>query len=176
MSTKLIILGILYEKKFHGYEIKNKIQKTMGNFTSIAFGSIYFALAKLSEERLIEKTNVEKAGKRPSRNIYKITDAGKQKFIYLLENALKNTNKQYFTIDSALTFLSKLPGKKIEILLEKRIKTEKQILNNLIKHRNTVVLNKNKPNLTGLLTEHSIIHHKAELYWLNKIKLYLQTN
>ncbi len=50
MSTRLVILGFLRERSLHGYEIKQLIEDRMGDWTSIAFGSIYFALSKLAEE------------------------------------------------------------------------------------------------------------------------------
>ena len=67
MSTRLVLLGLLRDRKLYGYELKHIIEDHMGDWTSIAFGSIYFALNKLSEEGLIEKVAVEKPGKRPSR-------------------------------------------------------------------------------------------------------------
>jgi len=49
MSTRLVILGLLRERPLYGYEIKHVIEDHMGDWTSIAFGSIYFALGKLTE-------------------------------------------------------------------------------------------------------------------------------
>jgi DNA-binding PadR family transcriptional regulator len=49
MSTRLVILGLLRERSLHGYEIKHIIQDHMGDWTSIAFGSIYFALKNRRE-------------------------------------------------------------------------------------------------------------------------------
>ena len=47
----------------------------MGDWTNIAFGSIYFALGKLSEEGFIEKVATEQQGGRPSREVYQITES-----------------------------------------------------------------------------------------------------
>ena len=49
MSVRLVLLGLLHERPLYGYEIKQIIEEHMGDWTSIAFGSIYFALDKLAE-------------------------------------------------------------------------------------------------------------------------------
>ena len=67
MSTRLVILASLRDQPLHGYEIKQIIEEHMGDWTNIAFGSIYFALGKLAEEGMIEKIATEKEGNRPSR-------------------------------------------------------------------------------------------------------------
>ncbi len=69
----MVILGLLRDQPLHGYEIKHIIEEHIGDWTSIAFGSIYFASGKLSEEGLIEMVATEKAGNLPSRGIYQIT-------------------------------------------------------------------------------------------------------
>jgi len=53
MSVRLVILGLLCDRPLYGYEIKQIIEEHMGDWTSIAFGSIYFALDKLAEEGFV---------------------------------------------------------------------------------------------------------------------------
>ena len=84
MSVRLVLLGLLRDQPMHGYEIKQTIEDRMGDWTSIAFGSIYHALAKLTDEGMIEKAGVEQEGNRPSRTIYQITESGQAEFTRLL--------------------------------------------------------------------------------------------
>ena len=84
MTVRLVILGLLRERPLHGYEIKQIIEEHMGDWTSVAFGSIYFALDKLAEERFVEKIAVEQKGNRPSRSVYQMTAAGRDEFLRLL--------------------------------------------------------------------------------------------
>jgi DNA-binding PadR family transcriptional regulator len=90
MSTRLVILGLLRDQPLHGYEIKQIIEEHMGDWTSIAFGSIYFALGKLSEEGLIEMAVTEKKGNRPSRSVYQITESGRSEFLRLLKEVWRD--------------------------------------------------------------------------------------
>jgi len=109
MSTRLVILGLLKDQSLHGYEIKQIIEEHMGDWTSIAFGSIYFALGKMSEEGLIKKVATEKEGNRPSRSIYQITATGRKEFLRLLREVWSEFERQYFGIDIGLAFMSALP-------------------------------------------------------------------
>ena len=84
MSTRLVMLGLLRERPLYGYEIKHIIEEHMGDWTNIAFGSIYFALGKLAEEGFIEQVAVEQEGRRPSRSVYQITEEGRDEFLRLL--------------------------------------------------------------------------------------------
>jgi DNA-binding PadR family transcriptional regulator len=44
---ELAILGLLKESEFHGYELKKRLAETLGAFSSVSFGSLYPALARL---------------------------------------------------------------------------------------------------------------------------------
>lgn len=44
---ELAILGLLKEHEFHGYELKKRLTDTLGPFSSVSFGSLYPALARL---------------------------------------------------------------------------------------------------------------------------------
>ncbi|MDQ3896943.1 MAG: PadR family transcriptional regulator, partial [Actinomycetota bacterium] len=44
---ELAILGVLKEQQLHGYELKKRLTETLGSFSSVSFGSLYPALARL---------------------------------------------------------------------------------------------------------------------------------
>lgn len=44
---ELAILGLLKEQELHGYELKKRLGDTLGPLSSVSFGSLYPALAKL---------------------------------------------------------------------------------------------------------------------------------
>ena len=94
LSTRLVILGLLQWRPLYGYEIKQIIEERMGDWTDIAFGSIYFALDKLTDEGLIERVSIEQKGNRPSRSVYEITDAGRTEFLNLLRQTWQELDRQ----------------------------------------------------------------------------------
>ena len=108
MSTRLVILGLLRDRPLYGYELKQIIEEHMGDWTNIAFGSIYYALGKLDEEGLIEQVAVEQEGRRPSRSVYQITAAGQAEFLRLLREVWGEVERHYYALDIGLVLLHML--------------------------------------------------------------------
>lgn len=51
---ELAILGVLRESELHGYELKKRLREVMGPLSSVSFGSLYPALAKLEATGLVK--------------------------------------------------------------------------------------------------------------------------
>jgi DNA-binding PadR family transcriptional regulator len=170
MSTYLTILGLLKQRDLHGYEIKQVIEEHMGDWTSIAFGSIYFALAKLAKEGLVRKVSVGKQGNRPSRTVYGITDEGRKEFRRLLEDLWRSPERQYFSFDIALFFRSELPPKEIRRYLEQRITHTQQALQHLRRHKTEGMSDPQIPPTAGVIFDHTLVHLEAEMRWLETLK------
>jgi DNA-binding PadR family transcriptional regulator len=169
MSTRLVILGLLRNQPLHGYEIKQIIEEHMGDWTSIAFGSIYFALGKLSEEGLIEMVATEKAGNRPSRSIYQATEAGRAEFLRLLRDVWSEPERQYFAIDVALAFMNALPPEEIKGYLQKRLAQLRGELDYLKLHQQDQMSQPEVPASATAIFEHARAHAEAELAWTDEL-------
>jgi DNA-binding PadR family transcriptional regulator len=165
MSTRMVILGILQREPLHGYEIKHIIEDHMGDWTSIAFGSIYFALGKLAEEGFIEKIATEQEGSRPSRSIYQITEAGSQEFTRLLREVWQDVERHYYTLDIALSFIHALPIEEVKGYLRGRVTQLKATLQHLDTHKDEQLANEHVPRLAAAVFDHSWGHFQAELAW-----------
>ena len=165
MSTRLVILGLLRKRPLYGYEIKHIIEDHMGDWTSIAFGSIYFALGKLAEEGFIEKIATEQEGNRPSRSIYQVTDAGSQEFKRLLRQLWSEMERQYFAFDIALFFAGTLPIDEIKGYLRGRIAQLEATFEHVNAHRAEQLANEHVPRLAAAIFDHSLAHLRAELDW-----------
>ena len=165
MSTRLVILGLLQERQLYGYEVKQIIEDRMGEWTNIAFGSIYFALKKLAEGGFVEKVGTEQEGSRPSRTVYQITEAGREEFLRLLREVWRDLERHYFTIDIGLAFLEALPVKEVEGYLQGRIAQLEGILQHITAHRAEVLADEYVPRLVAAVFDHSLAHFEAELAW-----------
>ena len=165
MSTRLVILGFLRERPLYGYEIKHIIEDHMGDWTNIAFGSIYFALAKLAEEGFIEKVATEQEGSRPSRSIYQITEAGQAEFMRLLREVWGEVERHYFSIDIGLFFMAALPAEEMIHYLRQRVAQLEAILQHLNDHQAEQLSREGVPALAAAIFDHSRVHFQAELTW-----------
>lgn len=170
MSTRLVILGLLQNHPMYGYELKSMIEDHMADWTSIAFGSIYFALNKLSEEGLITKVATEQEGNRPSRTVYEITDEGRKEFMLLLRNQWTEVKQEYYDFDIALFFQEYLPTAEIISMLNGKVHGLEAAIKHLEGHRAESLANAEVPRTAAAIFDHSLVHMKAELEWLKSLK------
>jgi len=165
MSTRLVILGLLRERPLYGYEIKQIIEEHMGDWTSIAFGSIHFALGKLAEEGFIEKVGTEREGSRPSRSVYQITEAGRAEFLRLLRAVWGEVEHHYSALDVGLFFVDALPIEEVKGYLRGRVAQLEAIVQHVTTHRAEQLAREEVPHLAAAIFDHSLAHFQAELAW-----------
>ncbi len=169
MTVRLVILGLLHERPLYGYEIKQIIEAHMGDWTSIAFGSIYFALDKLASEKFVEMVELEREGKRPSRSVYQITDSGREEFLRLLRESWKQVERQYFSIDICLFFLESLPPGEVKNYLQMRQAALQTALGHIQSHRAEQIAIPEVPPLAAAIFDHTLVHTQAELSWVTDL-------
>lgn len=88
MNVRTLCLSILYEEDATGYDIRRMCTDgECAYFVEASYGSIYPALAKLEEEKLVTSRTETQPGK-PARKVYSITEAGRTAFAKELEGAL----------------------------------------------------------------------------------------
>jgi DNA-binding PadR family transcriptional regulator len=166
----MVILGFLRGSPLYGYEIKQRIEHVMGDWTDIAFGSIYFALKKLDEEGFIRKTGTEQEAGRPSRTVYEITSAGREEFMRLLRGVWGNVERQSFDFDIALSFIGALPAQEVKDNLRKRIAGLEHVLQYIGSHEQEQVADEHTPKrLVAAVFAHHRVHLQAELEWTREL-------
>lgn len=80
MNVKTLCLGILSHGEATGYEIKKLFENEYSHFYEASFGSIYPALARLTEDGLVSCVQ-QAQDKRPDKKVYRITSAGRLAFL-----------------------------------------------------------------------------------------------
>jgi len=159
----------LRERPLYGYELKQIIEEHMGDWTNIAFGSIYFALKKLAEEGFVEQVAVEQEGNRPSRTIYQITEAGQVEFLRLLRGVWSEVERHYYTIDVGLAFMEALPVEEVKSHLQGRITQLQGIVQYLGEHQAEQMTQPHVPAAAAAIFDHSLAHFQAELDWTHDL-------
>jgi PadR family transcriptional regulator, regulatory protein AphA len=76
-KTKYALLGVLSLMSGSGYDIKKFCDSSIGYFWNENYGHIYPVLKTMEQEELITK-QVEQTEGRPSKNVYSITEKGKE--------------------------------------------------------------------------------------------------
>lgn len=78
MDVRTLCLAVLSGGDASGYEIRKALQEApLGHFQDAAFGSIYPALSRLSDQGLVSGTALSQE-KRPDKKVYSLTTAGER--------------------------------------------------------------------------------------------------
>lgn len=127
--TRVVLLGVLRNGPMHGYLIKQTIHDWYMDFwADVKLGSIYAGLKRLVSEGFVEEVGTSRAGNRPVRTTYGITDAGRAELRRLLRSFWTPPVRVARPVDLALQFALVLTPDEIEPLLRERLQAlENQI-------------------------------------------------
>lgn len=89
MNVRTLCLAILSGGESTGYEIRKlSTEGHYSHFVDASYGSIYPALTRMEEEGLVKSREETQKGK-PSRNVYSITDVGREAFVEALKKPIQ---------------------------------------------------------------------------------------
>ncbi|CAK1230049.1 PadR family transcriptional regulator [Fructobacillus tropaeoli] len=129
MKGQDVILGLLMKKSLSGYEIRDFIENRLSHFFDSSFGMIYPTLKKLEQNNLVTKKTILQ-NDRPNKNIFSITQKGKDSFLASLQNEPKPDQlKSDYLIH--FYFGEYLDKEALYVLTQKQIKQVKEKLSSL---------------------------------------------
>ncbi|MCB8906622.1 MULTISPECIES: PadR family transcriptional regulator [unclassified Streptomyces] len=105
---ELSILGFLYEKPLHGYELKERIHGLSGHVRPVSDGALYPAITRLVKNGLVDSRTEPGASAAPRRTL-SLTADGRRELLARLrapKDAEITDGQRFFTL---LSFLGRLP-------------------------------------------------------------------
>lgn len=127
MSFKLVILGLLMERKLHPYEIRQTMkQRSMHKYMKLQDGSLYYAVDQLKKEECIEVVEVVKEPGRPDKTVYRITAKGRELFQELLLHQFEQNKVIEHPLYAALPFAGFGDQARIAEALERKLAEAEQ--------------------------------------------------
>ncbi len=167
MERKLLLLGLLRDQKMHGYQLNEVIDSHIGMSLLLKKATSYDLLKKLASDGWITSYE-ERAGNRPARRVYAVTEAGKAAFQAMLRASLAAYEPAEFASDISLAFLDALPVAEALPLLEQR----RAIIAGLLEQAAAVAPH---PGSLQLVIEHRQHHLRSELTWIDDVITRLKT-
>jgi len=118
----LAVLATLSEEPMHPYRI-TQVLRERGKEHSIRlnWGSLYSVIASLEKNGLIEATHSERAGSRPERTVYAVTDAGREAALSWLRRIIEVPAKEYPDFEAGLSLIMLLGPDEAAALLTRRL-------------------------------------------------------
>ena len=163
-GQQLLLLGILFQGKMHGYGLNEHVQHALGQYADVKKSTVYYALDKLEKECFITQETARE-GKRPERRVYQITEEGRTRFFDLLRTHLASYERTYYTDDIGVVFMDQLPAAEVRQLLTEKQQRIQASLDELLQHPE---LDEHASSLRYLI-QHSTAHIRADLVWLDGI-------
>ncbi|WP_216364247.1 PadR family transcriptional regulator [Subtercola boreus] len=169
-SIRLYILGSLAQRgEMHGHQLRLLAEEEHVHlWTDISVGALYGAIKRLAAEGLIDVVRVEREGNFPERQIYEISDAGRQALAGLRLEQLSTLTFRSDPFDLALTRLDGDRLDDVPHIVESRIRA----LEVLLEETEEANL-RAQPYLTISETfamEHREHRIRSELDWLRELQ------
>jgi len=169
-SIRLFVLDAFARYgEMHGHQLRLQAEKERVHlWTDISVGALYGAIKRLAADGLLTEVRVEREGNFPERQIYAITDAGRETLRELQQTALLSVSRQTDPFDLAfarpdLDRLDDLPR-----TIQERLDALEHLLVDTIANNNRA-----RPWLT--LNEEFVIAHgehrlRSEIDWLRSLQ------
>src|SRR5438552_8884707 len=187
---ELALLGLLKEHELHGYELKRRLTETLGVLSSVSFGSLYPALARLERAGAVKAVEAN-ASARPipgtgalsgelaafrarraatrgarGRKVYGITDRGERLFAELLA-AESQSGDDDRAFNLKLAFARFLPAEARLGLLERR---RAHLVERLDRAKAAIRSGRERLDAyTNSLMEHSNDSTERDISWLDQL-------
>ncbi len=122
-SIRLFVLSAVAEfGPVHGHLIRQFAERMQAPlWTDISVGAIYGAINRMASEGLLRETAQERAGNRPTRQLYEITDEGRRALDVLRREGLSEVWFKPDPFDLALTRMDRKTAKALPAILVKRL-------------------------------------------------------
>jgi DNA-binding PadR family transcriptional regulator len=118
----LAVLSYLSQQPMHPYELGRTLREH-GDDRSIKFnhGSLYMVIGQLARAGFITEQETSRAGQRPERTVYALTDAGRDELRDWLAELVERPQHEYPAFVAALSLIGALPPSQVLGLLRERL-------------------------------------------------------
>ena len=126
-AVRLLVLGVVRTRgEAHGYAVHRELMSwRVDTWTAVKPPSIYHAVKQLDKEGFLESSDKTDSPRGPARVAYRLTPAGDDEFLRLLEVALTSPDIEEF--GAGIAFMRCLPRGRVERLLQEQLTATRAI-------------------------------------------------
>jgi DNA-binding PadR family transcriptional regulator len=169
--ARLFVLGTLERGPAHGHEIRRLAERIdVESWSEAHIGSVYNAIRRLESEELIRAIRSEQEGRRPTRTVYEITDAGRMELASLRDKLLHDVALPSDPFDIALWVSADTPVHDLEHAIDRRCAALRELGDRLQSERSRLTAAGYLPAVGELLFRHGEIRIEAELRWHQELR------
>ncbi|MFS8099144.1 PadR family transcriptional regulator [Lentzea alba] len=117
----LAVLALLSERPMHPYEMAQTMrERHQEEVIKLNYGSLYTVVEGLLKHGLITASATQKAGNRPERTVYAVTDAGTEELHDWLRELIAVPAKEYPRFEAGISLVGLLPPDDALVVVEQR--------------------------------------------------------
>lgn len=160
----LAVLACLYERPMHPYEMATTLrERHKDESIKLNYGSLYSVVESLKTHQLICEQETARAGHRPERTVYRLSDAGRLELVDWLSELLCLPEKEFTRFEAGLSLMPVLPPQDAVGLLEERCRRLEMEIGLHRASRDLVA--GRLPRLLAIESEYRTALREAELQW-----------
>jgi DNA-binding PadR family transcriptional regulator len=165
----LAVLATLHSGPMHPYQIARLLRhRGKDDVIKIRYGSLYTVMQDLEERGLVTAEGTERAGHRPERTVYRLTEDGAEELAERLRELISEPVKEYPVFAAALSLIASLHPDELTGLLAERLQAlELEIVSTsaILDH----AAGQQLPRLFMLETEYGLAMKRAEADWVREL-------
>jgi DNA-binding PadR family transcriptional regulator len=161
----LAVMVTLTERPMHPYEMAATMRR-YGKERNIRlnYGSLYTVVNNLARHGFIEAIEAQRAGRRPERTVYRLTEAGQRELDGWMSELIAEPVKEYPQFEAALAELPVVPPGRVLVLLRERVAALEKSIE---AERAELAAVAHLPRLFLLEAEYHLAMTEAELAWVH---------
>jgi DNA-binding PadR family transcriptional regulator len=163
----LSVLATLNEGPMHPYEIARLLRhRGKDQSIKIRYGSLYTVVQNLEKRGLVVAEGTARAGRRPERTVYRLTEDGREELADRMRELLGEPVKEYPVFEAALSLAGVLPPDEVIMLLRQRLRTLEVDLAGTRATLRELVTRHGLPRIFLIESEYAIAMKQAEADWV----------
>ncbi|MFI5777854.1 PadR family transcriptional regulator [Nocardia sp. NPDC051570] len=171
MLTPLAIsvLALLEERPMHPYEMyQTLLQRREDYLVKVRPGSLYHTVTRLAEQDMVHAEGIDRAGNRPERTTYRITESGTTALRTRVADIIRRPLSEFPMFPLAMSEAHNLPADEVIGLLNERIGWLDQNLTEL-DALHTWATGRQVPRRYWMVLEYLHVQAQAEANWLRRV-------
>ncbi|WP_063051447.1 PadR family transcriptional regulator [Nocardia arthritidis] len=165
----LAVLSVIIERPMHRYEIAQTLRdRGKDHDMAIKWGSLYTVVQNMAKVGFLEVVGSERAGARPERVIYRITDAGRAEMADWTRELLSTPEPEHHRFVAGLSILAVLPPAEVVELLGTRLEALERTIGTV--RRELGELAGALPRLFIIESEFGLAMLEAEAAWTRSLR------
>lgn len=158
----LLIMGLLEQQSLHGYAINDFVERYVDRVAGMKKSTAYALLQRLEKKGYVSVQLIDQ-GTRPPRQVYTLTESGREAFIDQLKKSLARPEQPFSGDDIPYLFMASLnPDERIALLKERL-----DMLYQYLEHYTTTM--KHNESGVDIFLDHRVTLLRAEIAWLERL-------